>query len=142
MTPGMTGTGATGDPFERTGSSRSSHSQSRAAIDRVLELPQILTIAQRPSLILIEEDDDEGRVRALRPDGKRVRSSVDDSESRTHWAEGLLHVETWHDDGVHVEEIFEVAPDRSLLTVAVLVDDGGSAIALERVFRPDKSGES
>ena len=141
-TPGMTGPPETGDPFDRGGSSRSSRSQSRAAFDYVLDLPETLTIAQRPSLILIQENDDEGRVRALRPDGTRVRSSGGQSESQTRWEKGLLRVETWHDDGVRVEEIFELAPDRSLLTVTVRVNDGGSAISLERVFRPDESDES
>ena len=81
-------------------------------------------------------------MRALRPDGARVRSTNGESECLTRWEKGLLRVETWHDDGVHVEEIFDLAPDRSLLTVTVLVDDGGSAIALERVFRPDGSDKS
>jgi hypothetical protein len=134
----MTGTDGTGDPFGRGGASRSSRSQARAAFDHVLDLPETLTIAQRPSLILIQEDDDEGRTRALRPDGVRQPTTGGESESRTRWDRGLLHVETWHDDGVHVEEIFELAPDASLLTVSVRVDDGGSAIALERVFRPDE----
>jgi len=141
-TPGMTGAPGTGDPFERGGSSGSSRSQSRAAFDYVLDLPETLTIAQRPSLILIQENDDDGRVRALRPDGTRVRSSGGQSESRTRWEKGLLLVDTWHDDGVRVEEIFELAPDRSLLTVTVRVNDGGSSISLERVFRPDESDES
>lgn len=140
-TPGMTGT-PTGDPFAQGGSYRSSRSQSRAAFEHVLDLPDRLSIAQRPSLILIRENDDDGRVRALRPDGARVRSTNGESECLTRWEKGLLRVETWHDDGVHVEEIFDLAPDRSLLTVTVLVDDGGSAISLERVFRPDGSDKS
>jgi hypothetical protein len=137
MTPGMTGTDGTGDPFGRGGASRSSRSQARAAFDHVLDLPETLTIAQRPSLILIQENDDEGRTRALRPDGVRHQTPGGQSENRTRWEKGLLHVETWHDDGVHAEEIFELAPDASLLTVTVRVDDGGSDISLERVFRPD-----
>jgi hypothetical protein len=48
-------------------------------------------------------------------------------------------VETWHDDGVRVAEIFELAPDGTLLTVTVQVADGGSStITLERVFRPEE----
>ena len=142
MTPGMTGTGGTDDPFRQGGSSRSSRSQSRGAFEHVLDLPETLTIAQRPSLILIQENDDEGRTRALRPDGARHQSTGGQSENRTRWDKGLLHVETWHDDGVHVEEIFEPSPDGRLLTVTVRVDDGGSAISLERVFRPDESADS
>jgi len=140
-TPGVTGTVPTGDPFARGGSPGSSRSQARGAFDYVLDLPEVLTIAQRPSLILIQEDDDEGRTRALRPDGARVQSAGGDSESRTRWDKGLLYVDTWHDDGVHVEEIFDLAPDRSLLTVSVRANDGGSAIALERVFRLDESAQ-
>jgi hypothetical protein len=136
-TPGMTAP-PTDDPFARGGSSRSSRSQARAAFDHVLDLPETLTIAQRPSLILIEEDDDEGHIRALRPDGVR-RQSSDGSEDQTRWDKGLLHVKTWHEDGVEVEEIFELAPDGTRLTVTILVDDGGSAISVERVFRPVES---
>jgi hypothetical protein len=47
-------------------------------------------------------------------------------------------VETWHDDGVHMEEVFELAPDGTLLTVTVRVSDGGTALSLERVFRPEE----
>jgi len=141
-TPGLSGPAPGGDPFEPRGSGRSSRSKQRAALDYVHDLPEILTIAQRPELILIEEDDDEGRIRALRPDGIRVRSTDGKSENRARWTKGLLHVETWHDDGVRTEEVFDVAPDRTLLTVTVHVDDGGSVIAVERIFRPDKTGES
>ncbi len=142
MTPGMTGTVGTDDPFRQGGSSRSSRSQFRGAFEHVLDLPETLTIAQRPSLILIQENDDEGRTRALRPDGVRHQSTDGQSANRTRWEKGLLRVETWHDDGVQVEEIFEPAPDGRLLTVTVRVDDGGSVISLERVFRPDESAES
>lgn len=141
-TPGMTGIGTTGDPFAQGGSSRSSRSQARATFEHVLDLPETLSIAQRPSLILIRENDDDGRVRALRPDGARVQTTGGKSETLTRWEKGLLRVETWHDDGVHIEEIFDLAPDRSLLTVTVRVDDGGSAISLERVFHPDESDNS
>jgi hypothetical protein len=142
-TPGMTGTDGTGDPFKQGGSSYgSSGSQSRAAFDHVQDLPETLTIAQRPALILVQEDDDEGRIRALRPDGTRQRTTNGKSEHRTRWDKGLLRVETWYDDGVHAEEIFDLAPDRSLLTVTVRVDDGDSTISLERVFRPDPLTQS
>lgn len=140
MTPGMPGSAPTGDPFETgSGGYGTSGSQNRAALEHVMELPEILTIAQRPDLILVQEDDDEGRVRALRPDGIRIRATNGKSESRTKWDKGLLRVDTWHDDGVHTEEIFELAPDGKLLTVTVNVDDLGSTIALTRVFRPDPS---
>lgn len=140
MTPGMTGTGGTGDPFQRKGASGSSPPQAGAASGHLRDLPETLTIAQRPSLILIQENDDEGRVRALRPDGARHRATDGESEHRARWEEELLHVETWHDDGVRVEEIFELAPDGTRLTVSVRVADGGSTVALERVFRPEKPG--
>jgi hypothetical protein len=138
MTPGVTGTDGTGDPFQRRGSSRSSSSQARAASEYVRDLPETLMIAQRPSLILIQEDDDEARTRALRPDGARHRGPDGKSEHRTRWESGVLRVETWHDDGVHVEEIFELAPDGALLTVTVRVTDGGTPLSLERIFRPEE----
>ncbi len=138
MTPGMTGTPGTGDPFQRKGSSESSSSQARSPSEHVRDLPETLTIAQRPSLILIQENDDEGRTRALRPDGARHRAADGETEHRTRWEKGLLHVETWHDDGVRVAEIFELAPDGTLLTVTVQVAEGGSTTTLERVFRPEE----
>jgi hypothetical protein len=135
MTPGMGGTGETADPFRRGGSSRSSSSPARPVSAYVRDLPETLAIAQRPSLILIQENDDEARTRALRPDGVRHRGVDGTSEHRTRWDKGLLHVETWHDDGTQVEETFELAPDGALLTVTVEVADGGSSVVLERVFR-------
>lgn len=137
MTPGMTGPAETGDPFERKGSSRSSSGQARDLSEYVRDLPETLTIAQRPALILIKEDDDEGRTRALRPDGARHPAPNGKADVRTRWEERLLHVETWHDDGVRVEETFDLAPDGTLLTVTVEVADGGSTLTRERVFRPE-----
>ena len=136
MTPGMTGAGGSGDPFG-TGSSRSSRSDPRAAYEYVLDLPKTLTIAQRSSLILIQEDDDEGRVRGLHPDGARHQAPGGQSATRTRWEKGRLHVETWRGDGVDVDEVFELAPDGKLLTVTVHVTEGGTSMTLERVFRPE-----
>jgi hypothetical protein len=138
MTPGMTGPVGSGDPFARGGSSRSSSSPGRDPSEYVRDLPETLTIAQRASLILIQEDDDEDRTRALRPDGARHRATDGESEHLCRWENGLLYVETWHDDGVRVAEIFELAPDGSLLTVTVEVADMGSTQILERVFRPEE----
>lgn len=135
MTPGRTGVGGSDDPF-RTGSSGSGRSDPRAAYGYVLDLPKTLTIAQRSSLILIQEDDDESRVRGLHPDGSRRQAPGGKSATRTRWEKGRLHVETWRTDGVDVDEIFELAPDRSQLTVTVHVAEGGVSMTLERVFVP------
>jgi hypothetical protein len=138
MTPGVTGSGVSGDPFGR-GSSGSGRSQPRAAFAYVLDLPETLTIAQRPALILIQENDDEGRVRGLHPDGARHQVTGTRSATRTHWEKGRLHVETWREDGVDVDEVFAIAPDRSRLTVTVTVVEGATSLVLERVFLPDES---
>jgi hypothetical protein len=138
MTPGVTGVGESGDPFGR-GSSGSSSSAARAAYAFVLDLPKTLTIAQRPSLILIQEDDDEGRVRGLHPDGTRHQAPGGKSATRTRWEKGRLHVETWRPDGVDVDEVFALAPDGALLTVTVHVTEGGTSMTLERVFRHAES---
>jgi hypothetical protein len=135
MTPGMTGAGVSDDPF-RTGSSGSGRSDPRAAYEYVLDLPKTLTIAQRSSLILIQENDDEGRTRGLHPDGSRRQSPGGKSATRTRWEKGRLHVETWRGDGVDVDEVFEIAPDKSQLTVVVRVAQGGVGMTLERVFVP------
>lgn len=137
MTPGVAGVGGSDDPFHRR-SSGSGRSEPRAAYEFVLDLPETVTIAQRPSLILIQEDDDEGRVRGLHPDGSRRRGPLGATETR--WEEeGRLRVKTWRDDGVDVDETFELAADRSQLTVTVRVAQGGVAMTLERVFVPDES---
>ena len=142
-TPGMTGAPVAGDPFRQGGgSSGSSRSPHGAASEHVKDLPETLTIAQRPDLILIQENDDEARTRALRPDGTRQRSTNGKWEHRTRWDKGLLRVDTWHEDGVHAEEVFELAPDGVLLTVTVNVDDGDATLSRVRVFRPDKADES
>jgi hypothetical protein len=138
MTPGVTGVGGSDDPF-RTGSSGSGRSDPRAAYKFVLDLPETLTIAQRSTLILIQEDDDESRVRGLHPDGTRRQGPGGKSATRARWEKGRLHVETWRGDGVDVDEVFELAPDRSQLTVVVRVMEGGVSMTLERVFVPDHS---
>lgn len=138
MTPGVTGVGGSDDPFRR--SSGAGRSAPREAYAFVLDLPEELTIAQRPSLILIQENDDESRVRGLHPDGSRRPGPNGPTEAR--WEEdGRLHVKTWREDGVDVEENFALAPDRSQLTVSVRVVQGGTALALERVFVPDESDD-
>jgi hypothetical protein len=137
-TPGVTGVPAV-DPFRRGGSSGSGSSRSRSqhgsASDYVRDLPETLIIAQRPELILIQVDDDEGRIRALVPDGARHRSLNREYQHLTRWESGVLKVETWYDDGLHVVEAFELAPEGSPLTVSFQVDDGGDPVTAERVYR-------
>jgi len=135
MTPGMTGAGGSDDPF-RTGSSGSGRSDPRAAYEYVLDLPETLTIAQRSSLILIQENDNESRVRGLHPDGTRRQAPGGQSATEARWEKGRLHVETWRTDGVDVDEVFALAPDGELLTVSVHVTEGGTSMTLERVFVP------
>jgi hypothetical protein len=131
----MTGAGGSDDPF-RTGSSGSGRSDARAAYEYVLDLPEALTIAQRSSLILIQEDDDESRVRGLHPDGTRRQAPGGQSATEARWEKGRLHVETWRTDGVDVDEVFALAPDGELLTVTVHVTEAGTSMTLERVFVP------
>jgi hypothetical protein len=130
----------TGDPFRRGGSTGSgsswpSRSGWGSASDYVKDLPETLTIAQRPELILIQENDDEGRTRALVPDGARRRSADREYQHTSRWEGAVLKVETWYDDGLHVRETFELAPEGSLLTVSFRVDDGGDPVTVERVYR-------
>jgi hypothetical protein len=144
-TPGMTGVPQS-DPFRQGGSSGSTWpfgGQGRTAASYVEDLPETLTIAQRPELILIQEDDDEGRIRALVPDGVRRQSTDREYEHLSRWENGVLKVQTWHDDGrLHVEEVFELAPEKGLLTVSYRADDGGDPITVERVFRLCPRAES
>jgi hypothetical protein len=137
MTPGVTGAGGPGNPFHRR-SSGAGRSIPREAYAFVLDLPEALTIAQRPSLILIQEGDDESRVRGLHPDGSRRPGP--DGPTETRWEKGgRLHVKTWRDDGVDVEETFALAPDKSQLTVTVRVVQAGATLTLQRVFVPGES---
>jgi hypothetical protein len=140
MTPGVTGGVGGGDPLRRTPSG-SKWPVPRAAYGYLLDLPQTLTIAQRPSLILIQDDDDEGRTRGLRPDGVRRRSPDGAAETRTRWEDAGLHVETWRDDGVHVDELFELGADGSLLSVTLNVAESGVTLDVERVFRRSGSDD-
>jgi hypothetical protein len=121
----------------RFGRDRPVRNGRRPAYAYVLDLPKTLTIAQRPSLILIQEDDAEGRIRGLRPDGVRRRSPDGTAETRTRWEGPRLHVDTWRDDGLHVEEVFALAADGSLLTVTVSVVEAATTLTLERVFHPE-----
>ena len=79
--------------------------------------------------------DDEGRILALVPDGARHRSLDREYQHTSRWEGAVLEVEIWYDDGLHVRETFELAPEESLLTVSFLVDDGSDPVRVERVYR-------
>jgi len=83
------------------------------------------------------------RIRALVPDGARRQSTDGEYEHLSRWENGVLKVQTWHDDGrLHVEEVFELTPAKSLLTVSYRADDGGDPVTVERVFRLCPRAES
>lgn len=81
-----------------------------------IDQPKELTIAQRPTLVLIQEGDDEDDVRGIHTDGQR-RPIPGGGEVSGAWEDGQLVVETRRDNGVRRVETFELSADGSELTV-------------------------
>ncbi len=97
-------------------------------------------IAQRTSLVLIQEGDDEGSVRGVHTDGRRRPMPAGRGEIRGHWENGQLVVETWRNDGLQLVETFELASDPRELTVTVAVmAPGMHPLTVTSVYEPDRS---
>ncbi len=91
----------------------------RAAVFPEINRPKELLIAQRTSLVLIQEGDDEGSVRGVHTDGQRHPMPGGGEEMSGAWEGGKLVVETRRDDGVRRTETFELSADGSELTVTI-----------------------
>jgi hypothetical protein len=100
----------------------------------LLEAPAEISITQTPAEIAILEKD--GRLRALHPDGQSRTSEAGGAEVKTHWEGKALVVQTSRGRGT-LFEAYDMAPDKSLLTVTVRVEGGfASGLTLKRVYVP------
>ena len=145
MTPGdprtrtPTGTGSGRQP-NRGGYPYGGGSDPRRTVFPEFDRPKELMIAQRTSLVLIQEGDDEGSVRGVHTDGRRRPMPAGRGEIRGHWENGQLVVETWRNDGLHLVETFELASDPRELTVTVAVmAPGMHPLTVTSVYEPDRS---
>lgn len=112
----------------------------RAAVFPEIDRPKELAIAQRPSLILIQEGDDEGSVRGVHTDGQRRPMPAGRGDIRGAWEDGQLVVETWQSDGVQTVETYELTADPRELKVTVSVMARGThPLTVESVYVPDAS---
>jgi hypothetical protein len=112
----------------------------RGAVFPEIDRPKELTIAQRPSLVLIQEGDDEGSVRGVHTDGQRRQMPAGRGEIRGAWEDGQLVVETWRSDGVQTVETYELVADPRELKVTVSVMARGmNPLTVESVYVPDTS---
>jgi hypothetical protein len=112
----------------------------RAAVFPEIDRPKELTIAQRTSLVLIQEGDDEGSVRGVHTDGQRRPMPAGRGDIRGHWEDGRLIVETWRSDGVQTVETFALAADARELTVTVSVMARGLLpLTIQSLYEPDVS---
>jgi hypothetical protein len=112
----------------------------RAAVFPEINRPKELTIAQRTTLVLIQEGDDEGSVRGVHTDGQRRAMPAGRGDMRGTWEDGQLVVETWRSDGVQTVETYELAVDPRELTVTVSVMARGMhPLSIKSVYVPDTS---
>jgi hypothetical protein len=120
--PGRGGGGAGGDAMRET-------------LRELLDAPPALTVTQTPTEITLLEED--GRLRALHPDGRAYKDSSG-REVKTRWSEaGELVAETKGERG-KVVETFGFARDPERLLVTLLLDVRGQPVAIRRVYvRPE-----
>ena len=115
-------------------------SDPRRAVFPEIDQPRELMIAQRTTLVLIQEGDDEGSVRGVHTDGTRRPMPANRSEIRGHWEKGQLVVETWRSNGLQTVETFELSPDPRELTVTVTVMAPGlNPLTVTSIYEPDRS---
>ena len=112
----------------------------RAAAIPEFDRPKELTIAQRSTLVLIQEGHDEGSVRGVHTDGHRRAMPAYRGEIQGRWEDGHLVVETWRANGLHTVETFEVqANPRELKVTLSVVVQGLDPISIESLYVPDLS---
>jgi hypothetical protein len=107
----------------------------REGLGELLDAPPALTVTQTATEITVLEED--GRLRALHPDGRAYKDSLG-REVKTRWsAAGELVTETKGGRGKMVET-FAVSKDPARLSVTLLLDLRGQPIAIRRVYlRPE-----
>jgi hypothetical protein len=139
LTRTPTGVGS-GYPRNPGRSPYGSGSDPRRAVFQEIDRPRELMIAQRTTLVLIQEGDDEGSVRGVHTDGQRRPVPADRAEIRGHWENGQLVVETWREDGLQTVETFELSSDPRELTVTLSVMAPGlNPLTVTSIYEPDRS---
>jgi hypothetical protein len=112
----------------------------RETLREMLEAAPALTVTQTPTEITLLEED--GRLRALHPDGRAYKDSSG-REVKTRWSEaGELVVETKGERG-KIVETFGALADPVRLAITLLVEARGQPLAVRRVYvRPDAAPAS
>jgi hypothetical protein len=107
----------------------------RESLREVLDAPPALTVTQTATEITVVEED--GRLRALHPDGRVYKDSTG-REVKTRWSDaGELVAET-KGERIRTVETFAVSKDPDRLSVTLLLDLRGQPIAIRRVYlRPE-----
>ena len=107
----------------------------RETLRELLDAPPALTVTQTPAEITLLEED--GRLRALHPDGRAYKDSSG-REVKTRWSEaGELVAETKGERG-KIVETFGVAREPARLLVTLLLEVRGQPVAIRRVYvRPE-----
>jgi hypothetical protein len=124
-----------GGGFGRRGGDPGGPDRVREGLRDLLDAPPALTVTQTPTEITVLEED--GRLRALHPDGRAYKNSSG-REVKTRWSDaGELLVETKAERG-KVVETFAVSGDPVRLSVTLLVELRGQPVAIRRVYvRPE-----
>jgi hypothetical protein len=134
--------GETGQPGGRGPSPYGRGQDPRAAVFPKIDQPDELMIAQRPTLVLIQEGSDEGSVRGIHTDGQQRPIPGGRGEVSGAWEDAQLVVETRRDDGVRFTETYELSADGGELRVTVhIVAPRMPALTVESLYVPDASDD-
>jgi hypothetical protein len=98
-----------------------------------------MTVTQADSQIVVAETP--GQTRNLYPNGKTYKADEGATQIRTSWENGRLVVEKKNVHGWRLVETWELAPDRSRVTVHLQFEGGKRPkLTLTRVY--DRADES
>jgi len=127
--------GAGGFGGARGGPGGGGNDAMRESLRELLDAPPALTVTQTLTEITILEED--GRLRALHPDGRAYKDAAG-REVRTRWSDaGELVAETKGERG-KIVETFGVTNDPAQLSVTLLLEVRGQPVAIRRVYvRPE-----
>lgn len=115
------------------GSGGSGSSDSSSSMHALFEAPTEMSITPTDAEVVIMEKD--GRLRRIHADGKKYKAEGGNTETKARWDAGKLVVETKSAAGGKVDETYEVAPDKSKLTVTLRVEGSRMArLTVKRVY--------
>ena len=111
----------------------------REAVDDLLEAPEAMAITVGADEVEIAERD--GRLRHLRPNGKKMKRGGAVTESRARWDGETLVNEIWLGDGaMHITEMLARDGATGELRFTVRVENsrfGGDPLTVTRVYVPE-----